>query len=86
MFSQVRCLNLAQYMTVAERVKEFFHNEGIHSTTIQVSNSLNRLNILKLSMMLLETGTPLKFLQLNILYYVVAKEFLLSVLSLRREF
>ena len=32
---QVRCLNLAQYMTVAERVKEFFHNEGIHSTTIQ---------------------------------------------------
>ena len=22
-------------MTVAERVKEFFHNEGIHSTTIQ---------------------------------------------------
>ena len=34
---QVRCLNLAQYMTVAERVKEFFHNEGIHSTTIQVS-------------------------------------------------
>ena len=23
-------------MTVAERVKEFFHNEGIHSTTIQV--------------------------------------------------
>ena len=24
-------------MTVAERVKEFFHNEGIHSTTIQVS-------------------------------------------------
>ena len=33
----MRCLNLAQYMTVAERVKEFFHNEGIHSTTIQVS-------------------------------------------------
>ena len=26
---------MAQYMTVAERVKEFFHNEGIHSTTIQ---------------------------------------------------
>lgn len=33
--AHVRCLNLAQYMTVAERVKEFFHNEGIHSTTIQ---------------------------------------------------
>jgi len=33
--AHVRCLNLAQYMRVAERVKEFFHNEGIHSTTIQ---------------------------------------------------
>jgi len=33
--AHVRCLNLAQYMTVAEKVKEFFHNEGIHSTTIQ---------------------------------------------------
>merc|ERR1719151_20050 len=33
--AHVRCLNLAQYMQVAERVKEFFHNEGIHSTTIQ---------------------------------------------------
>jgi len=33
--AHIRCLNLAQYMQVAERVKEFFHNEGIHSTTIQ---------------------------------------------------
>merc|ERR1719308_282822 len=33
--AHVRCLNLAQYMQVAEKVKEFFHNEGIHSTTIQ---------------------------------------------------
>lgn len=23
------------YMAIAEKVKEFFHNEGIHSTTIQ---------------------------------------------------
>lgn len=33
--AHIRCLNLAQYMQVAEKVKEFFHNEGIHSTTIQ---------------------------------------------------
>lgn len=30
-----RCRNLSEYMKIAERVKEFFHNEGIHSTTIQ---------------------------------------------------
>lgn len=29
------CRNLSEYMKIAERVKEFFHNEGIHSTTIQ---------------------------------------------------
>lgn len=33
--AHVRCLNLHQYMQIAEQVKEFFHNEGIHSTTIQ---------------------------------------------------
>merc|ERR550519_3044452 len=33
--AHVRCLNLSQYMKIAEKVKEFFHNEGIHSTTIQ---------------------------------------------------
>lgn len=33
--AHIRCLNLAEYMEVAEKVKEFFHNEGIHSTTIQ---------------------------------------------------
>jgi len=33
--AHVRCLNLHQYMQIAEKVKEFFHNEGIHSTTIQ---------------------------------------------------
>ena len=26
---------LINYLQVAEKVKEFFHNEGIHSTTIQ---------------------------------------------------
>lgn len=30
-----RCRNLPEYMKLAEKVKEFFHNEGIHSTTIQ---------------------------------------------------
>ena len=35
-FSCIRsCRNLADYMKIAEKVKEFFHNEGIHSTTIQ---------------------------------------------------
>jgi len=33
--AHIRCQNLADYIRVAERVKEFFHNEGIHSTTIQ---------------------------------------------------
>ena len=33
--AHIRCLNLSEYMKVAERVKEFFHDEGIHSTTIQ---------------------------------------------------
>ena len=31
----LRCQNLSEYMKIAEKVKEFFHNEGIHSTTIQ---------------------------------------------------
>lgn len=30
-----RCRNLADYIRIAEKVKVFFHNEGIHSTTIQ---------------------------------------------------
>lgn len=33
--AHIRCRNLSDYMKIAERVKEFFHNEGIHSTTIQ---------------------------------------------------
>ncbi|KAG8195104.1 hypothetical protein JTE90_013581 [Oedothorax gibbosus] len=33
--AHIRCRNLEDYMQIAEKVKEFFHNEGIHSTTIQ---------------------------------------------------
>lgn len=33
--AHIRCRNLHDYMQIAEKVKEFFHNEGIHSTTIQ---------------------------------------------------
>lgn len=33
--AHIRCHNLSEYMKIAEKVKEFFHNEGIHSTTIQ---------------------------------------------------
>lgn len=33
--AHIRCHNLQDYMRIAEKVKEFFHNQGIHSTTIQ---------------------------------------------------
>lgn len=33
--AHIRCHNLRDYMRIAEEVKSFFHNEGIHSTTIQ---------------------------------------------------
>lgn len=33
--AHIRCLNMSEYMKVAENIKEFFHHEGIHSTTIQ---------------------------------------------------
>ena len=33
--AHIRCKNVSDYMVVAEQVKTFFHNEGIHSTTIQ---------------------------------------------------
>jgi len=33
--AHVRCLNISEYMKIAENIKEFFHDEGIHSTTIQ---------------------------------------------------
>ncbi|GAB1599911.1 zinc transporter 1-like [Argonauta hians] len=33
--AHVRCQNIEEYMHVAVKIKELFHNEGIHSTTIQ---------------------------------------------------
>ena len=33
--AHVRCQTLADYMAIANKLKEFFHDEGIHSTTIQ---------------------------------------------------
>ena len=33
--AHVKCETLADYMAIANQLKEFFHNEGIHSTTIQ---------------------------------------------------
>ncbi|XP_065640921.1 proton-coupled zinc antiporter SLC30A1 isoform X2 [Hydra vulgaris] len=33
--AHVQCSNLNDYMAIANQLKEFFHNEGIHSTTIQ---------------------------------------------------
>ncbi|ESN93629.1 hypothetical protein HELRODRAFT_115498 [Helobdella robusta] len=33
--AHIRCQSLRDYMRIAEEVKSFFHNEGIHSTTIQ---------------------------------------------------
>lgn len=39
--AHICCRNLADYMVIAEKVKEFFHNEGIHSTTIQPEFAIN---------------------------------------------
>ncbi|XP_062612688.1 proton-coupled zinc antiporter SLC30A1-like isoform X2 [Saccostrea cucullata] len=33
--AHITCKNLHDYITISETVKEIFHNEGIHSTTIQ---------------------------------------------------
>ena len=33
--AHIRCQTLNDYLRIAEAVKTFFHNEGIHSTTIQ---------------------------------------------------
>jgi zinc transporter 1 len=33
--AHIRCRNLHSYMAVAGKVKDLFHHEGIHSTTIQ---------------------------------------------------
>lgn len=33
--AHITCKNLHDYFTISETVKEIFHNEGIHSTSIQ---------------------------------------------------
>lgn len=33
--AHITCKNLHDYFTISESVKEIFHNEGIHSTSIQ---------------------------------------------------
>lgn len=33
--AHIQCRNLHDYMQIAEEIKTFFHNKGIHSTTIQ---------------------------------------------------
>jgi hypothetical protein len=33
--AHIRCHNLQEYMLVAGKIKQFFHDEGIHSTTMQ---------------------------------------------------
>lgn len=33
--AHIRCRNLRDYRKIAEDVKAFFHEEGIHSTTMQ---------------------------------------------------
>ncbi|CAD5120890.1 DgyrCDS9443 [Dimorphilus gyrociliatus] len=33
--AHIRCQNMNDYAIISEKVKKFFHNEGIHSTTVQ---------------------------------------------------
>lgn len=33
--AHIRCQSPEEYMHIAEKVKQFFHREGIHSTTVQ---------------------------------------------------
>ena len=33
--AHISCRNISDYMKIAEKSKKFFHDEGIHSTTIQ---------------------------------------------------
>lgn len=33
--AHIRCRNIHDYMQIAEQIKSFFHDMGIHSTTIQ---------------------------------------------------
>ena len=33
--AHIRCQGIDEYMSLAAKIKTLFHNEGIHSTTIQ---------------------------------------------------
>ncbi|XP_023695183.1 zinc transporter 1a [Paramormyrops kingsleyae] len=51
--AHIKCHDPASYMEVAKRLKDFFHNEGIHATTIQPEfvtvNSESRTSLCELS-------------------------------------
>ncbi|KAI7800032.1 zinc transporter 1a [Triplophysa rosa] len=51
--AHIKCHDPTSYMDVAKRIKDFFHNEGIHATTIQpefvTMNSESRASLCELS-------------------------------------
>ncbi|KAG1964776.1 zinc transporter 1a [Pimephales promelas] len=51
--AHIKCQDPTSYMDVAKRIKDFFHNEGIHATTIQpefvTMNSESRTSLCELS-------------------------------------
>ncbi|MBN3285891.1 ZNT1 protein, partial [Polyodon spathula] len=51
--AHIKCHDPTSYMDVAKRIKDFFHNEGIHATTIQPEfvtvNSESRISLCELS-------------------------------------
>lgn len=51
--AHIKCQDPTTYMDVAKRIKDFFHNEGIHATTIQpefvTMNSGSRASLCELS-------------------------------------
>lgn len=51
--AHIKCQDPTSYMDVAKRIKDFFHNEGIHATTIQpefvTMNSESRISLCELS-------------------------------------
>lgn len=51
--AHIKCHDPTSYMDVAKRIKDFFHNEGIHATTIQPEfvtvNSESRASLCELS-------------------------------------
>ncbi|XP_066562679.1 zinc transporter 1a [Amia ocellicauda] len=51
--AHIKCQDPASYMDVAKRIKDFFHDEGIHATTIQPEfatvNSESRISLCELS-------------------------------------